>query len=264
MTSLNMASPQVTSSSRSSSVAAMAAAATPAAASDSAAPPALLGDDAKMTEEEADDMLEDQCLHPIVIPHDTARAEIEAAMAEDVPGNVVDPASAQAIVPPAPKQYLKVIDLTLPTDGTAPNFIDLTNSGRNPCRFSEAFFTPKKDNNKKYAGHVTKTGMRVITQTNSHGERIFTENMPDGTLETFTFDYAAKTKLMPQSGPTVAAPLKRGKGIPEAWADVLDLEKLEEYGMNVERIRDPRCSSCSCSCVSNSSPCLRVLFGSGE
>ena len=47
----------------------MAAAATPAAASDSAALPALLGDDAKMTEEEADDMLEDQCLHPIVMPH---------------------------------------------------------------------------------------------------------------------------------------------------------------------------------------------------
>ena len=134
----------------------MAAAATPAAASDPAAPPALLGDDANMTEEEADDMLEDQCLHPIVIPHDAARAEIEAAVAEDAPDNVVDPASAQAIV--APKQYLKVIDLTLPTDGTAPNFIDLTNSGRNPCGFSEAFFTPKKDNNKKYAGHVTKQG----------------------------------------------------------------------------------------------------------
>ena len=63
----------------------MAVAATPAAASDSAAPPALLGDDAEMTDEEADDMLEDQCLHPIVMPHDAARAEIEAAVAEDVP-----------------------------------------------------------------------------------------------------------------------------------------------------------------------------------
>ena len=57
MTSLNMASPQVTLSSSFSSAAAMAAAETPAAASDSAAPPALLGDDAKMTEEEADDIL---------------------------------------------------------------------------------------------------------------------------------------------------------------------------------------------------------------
>ena len=30
-----------------------------------------------------------------VMPHDAARAEIEAAVAEDAPDNVVDPASAQ-------------------------------------------------------------------------------------------------------------------------------------------------------------------------
>ena len=60
-------------------------------------------------------MLEDQCLHPIVIPHDAARAEIEAAVAEDAPDNVVDRASAQAIKPPAPTQYLKVMAVILST-----------------------------------------------------------------------------------------------------------------------------------------------------